>query len=105
MLGLLFGEKAGEGDDVGVDLLLGQRRSVTICMSHGIDPTWQVSSSGLVGRGRRSLLEILQYVLSGDGRRVLWDEKDFAMGWSRIVTGARFHCCSVVYYYQPVSMP
>ncbi len=33
MLGLFFGEEAGEGDDVGVDLLL-DGRSVTVCLRH-----------------------------------------------------------------------
>ena len=34
MLGLLFGEEAGKGDDVGVDLLLGNRLDFAVTLRH-----------------------------------------------------------------------
>ena len=34
MFGLLFGEEAGKGDDVGVDLLLGYRLDFAVTLRH-----------------------------------------------------------------------
>ena len=34
MFGLFFGEESGEGNNIGIDLLCGHGRDVTVCLSH-----------------------------------------------------------------------